>query len=70
MEETNMLVRGLTTTRTLAKEVRREGSRINGNPKLERIEDASLVFALAEVSGLLDLLGLGLKVEAAELKQG
>ena len=70
VEETNMLVRGLTTTRTLAKEVRREGSRINGNPKLEKIEDASLVFALAEVSGLLDLLGLGLKVEAAELKQG
>ena len=51
-------------------EVRREGAKINGSPKLERIEDASLVFALAEVSGLLDLLGLGIKVEAAELKQG
>ena len=67
IDEMNMLVRGLRTTRSTATEVRREGARINGNPKFARIDDASLVGTIAELSGLLDILGLRLKAEATEL---
>ena len=67
IDEMSMLVRGLRKTRSTATEVRREGARINGNPKFARIDDASLVGTFAELSGLLDILGLRLKAEAAEL---
>ena len=67
IDEMNMLVRGLRKTRSTATEVRREGARINGNPKFARIDDASLVGTIAELSGLLDILGLRLKAEATEL---
>ena len=67
INEMNLLVRGLRLTRSTATEVRREGAKINGDPKLARIDDASLVGALAELSGLLDILGLRLKVELTEL---
>jgi len=67
INEMNLLVRGLRKTRSMGTEVRREGARMNGNPKLARIDDASLVGAIAELSGLLDILGLRLKAEATEL---
>jgi len=63
INEMNLLVRGLRKTRSMGTEVRREGARMNGNPKLARIDDASLVGAIAELSGLLDILGLRLKAE-------
>lgn len=60
------VVMGLRGARNTATVVRKEGARRNGSPRMARMEAASLAGALAEVTGLLGVLGLRLQGEVQE----
>merc|ERR1712162_5320 len=61
--EENIIASGIKTIHTTANTIRIEGNKKAGTEKAKRIEEASIVGALVEVSGLSCLLNmLGLKV--------
>ena len=59
----SMVLEVVEWTQSLATEVRREGARMNGTERVRRMEEVGLLRTVVEETGVLGLLGLGVKEE-------